>query len=174
MGLLVIRILLLVLCLATVACSQSANAPAKLSHQLHESFICRANFSSPPACMTNFFELNAWRSALSQKKISLTGYVGQDEGRLVIYPSEQMYAYGDITSALVVRGNEKIQNQLLKTCGYQYCAVNGLYNELRRSGEARYLGEFWPETFLLINARQGKREELKLHADDFDGANRSN
>jgi hypothetical protein len=128
---------------------------------------CKENFADPPACATNFFELIARKSQFFGKNISLIGYVGQDDGLLVFYPSEQAYANRDVSSALSVRGNESIQSEVLKDCAYKYCAVSGVFRGGDKAEQNRYLGSIWPGKHLTIRAREKLLEPLKMRSEDM-------
>lgn len=165
MGLLRALIFIGIAAIWLAACRHSDRSPSS-SDGATDIPLCRENFADPPACSTNFSELIAHRSELSNKKISLIGYVGQDDGLLVVYPSEQAYAYRNVSSALSVRGAESEQLQLLKDCAYKYCAINGIFRGTRKKEQSRYFGSIRPDKHLLMRIRAGVPEPLKMQSED--------
>lgn len=164
MGLLKAFLFSLVMVLSLVGCTQSERQSA-----LEESAasICAENFANPPACTTNFMELISHKAKFNGKRISLIGYVGQDDGLLVFYPSEQAYASRDVSSAVSVRGNESIQSDVLTDCVYKYCAISGMFRERDQAGQSRYFGSIWPIRHLVIRTREKRLEPLKMRSEDM-------
>lgn len=164
MGLLKAFLFSLVAFLSLVGCAQSERQSAR---EESAASTCKENFANPPACTTNFMDLISHKTKFYGKSISLIGYVGQDDGLLVFYPSEQAYANRDVSGAVSVRGNESIQSDVLKDCAYKYCAISGMFRERDQAEQSRYFGSIWPIRHLMIRTREKRLEPLKMRSEDM-------
>jgi len=164
MGLLKTFLISLVAFLYLAGCAKSEHQSAS---EESAASICEENFASPPACATNFMDLIARKAKFHGKNISLIGYVGQDDGLLVFYPSEQAYVNKDVSSGISVRGNESVQSELLAECAYKYCAISGVFRERDQAEQSRYLGSIWPGRHLAIRVRGKRIEPLKMRSEDL-------